>query len=317
MSTAACSNTLRYVPAGCRHLPDPTAPTPTRPDFATTQGLRRLLNRLAAAGADAWRTDGEVEALMGFVANRYAALARKHHQQPADAAAAAFEVLRADATRTAEDPWAIVTIAVRLALAAEQRANELLTSPARARRTGYTDTHDISRLSDHHTDLADHHHALHHHDEPLIGLGDPDPVEDSCNDTTGRDVGPEATVVSEPSVIDQAVELLRFCGWPPAQADVVVAFICSRLVDTGERPAAYELLRRDKHARGRFDLPHHCWIALLRATLGNPASHGAAQQGILARLVVGDTLEDLQADDELISLLASNRPTTGLLAVTA
>lgn len=62
---------------------------PSGPAFADSEGLRAVLMRLHDAGPGAWRYDPEAAELMRFTADRYAALARKYDQEPADAAVAA------------------------------------------------------------------------------------------------------------------------------------------------------------------------------------------------------------------------------------
>lgn len=119
----------------------------SEPAFASSEGLRVLLTRLHQAGPGAWRKDPDAAALMVFTANRYAALARKYELEPADAAVAAFEAMLNDSTRTANDPWAVVTVAVRVTLIAEHRAQGLLTSTDRARRPQYSMFHDADRKS--------------------------------------------------------------------------------------------------------------------------------------------------------------------------
>jgi hypothetical protein len=155
---------------------DPATETSTGPAFVDGEGLRALLVRLDRAGPGAWRHDREAAALMAFAADRYAGLARKYGQQPGDAAVAAFEAMQNDSTRTAGDPWAVVTVAVRITLIAEHRANGLLTSTDRARRARYSVFHDAERFSDRQVALADYHPALHaaadhdRHDGPGDGV---------------------------------------------------------------------------------------------------------------------------------------------------
>lgn len=248
--------------------------------------LRRLLVRLHAAGPDAWRHDREAEELMRLCVEKYAALARKHGQEPADAAVAAFEVMRRAATRTAADPWAVVTVAVRLALLAEARACGLLTSAARARRPGYSRLHDVERFSDRAVELADYHPALQITDD--LDDADVDPVEGS--------------------VMLPAVRLLVTLGWPSWLACPLVRLVCARTADIGSRAGAYEALRRDKTVRANLDVPHDCWIGLLRILLGHPDVAGPLGQGIIARLLVGDSVTDLLADPQLVELIHTSAP---------
>jgi hypothetical protein len=262
-----------------------TAATDTGPAFADPEGLRALLVRLHRAGPGAWRHDREAAELMTFAADRYAGLARKYGHEPADAAVAAFEAMQNLSTRTAEDPWAVVTVAVRITLIAEHRAHGLLTSTDRARRAHYSRFHDAERFCDRQVALADYHPALHappgH--EPHDGEGDGG------------------------WVVEHTTRLLMLLGWPPAATWTAVEYVCARLADIGDRHTAYETLRRDKALRAQLDLPHAAWIGLLRCTLGHRSATGALRHGVLARLLVGDTIAELLADDDLVAVAVTAR----------
>jgi hypothetical protein len=263
-----------------------------QPAFATAEGLRTLLNRLHDAGPGAWRKDPDAAALMEFATRRYGQLARKYELEPEDAAVAAFEVMLAASTRKAGDPWAVVTVAVRITLIAEHRAHGLLTSAERARRPQYSVFHDAERFSDRETDLADYH--------PAFRAAPPD--EESFDASTT----PPNRVLE---VLDQTTRLLSLLNWPAAVAQSSVDYVTSRLSDAGDRTAAYELLRRDKTARALLDLPHESWIGLLRVILGHPSGTTAnSRRGILVRLLVGDSLTDLLADDDVVLAIALANP---------
>lgn len=287
------------------HLSDPEPTTHVDgddPAFAAPEGLRSLLRRLHDAGPGAWRHDPDAAALMVFTARRYARLAAKYDLAPEDAAVAAFEAMLNESTRTAADPWAVVTHAVRITLIAEQRANGLLTSASRARRPEYSLFHDAERFSDHDTDLTDYHPAFHipdhtdpdHHDAQSFG-------EDREAD------GGEPTRTTD--AVAAAAELLRLLGWDGETVRNAIEYICSRLPDYGDRTAAYDGLRRYKTARVLLDLPHPAWIGLLRLLLGNPTAATAShRRGILARLLIGETLPDLLADTVLVRAAITTRP---------
>ena len=129
-------------------------------DYHSSEGLRALLNRLHTAGRGAWEHDPAAAELMAFAAEKYAALAHKHHLDPWEAASAAFDVMRTKAARTADDPWAVVTHAVRITWIAEERGQGLLCSTHQARRPRYSVFHDPERLSDRENPLDDHHPAF-------------------------------------------------------------------------------------------------------------------------------------------------------------
>jgi hypothetical protein len=231
---------------------------------------------------------------MRFVAERYAALAHKHGLTPEDAAVAAFEAMLNESTRNADDPWAVVTWAVRITLIAEERARGLLTSTERARRPEYSVFHDATRFSDHETDLTDYHPAF--HVAPADTFADLD--EDGDDEPTDATRAVEGTII-----------LLTLLGWTEPTARSGLDYICSRLLDSGDRVAAYETLRRDKTARALLDLPHRAWIGLLRITLGHTAASTASgRRGTLVRLLIGETIPELLADDDLVLAVALANP---------
>lgn len=266
------------------------------PAFAGPEGLRATLTRLHEAGPGAWRHDAEATELMRFAADRYGALAYKYGLEPADAAAAAFEAMLNESTRTADDPWAVVTVAVRITLIAENRAQGLLTSTERARRPQYSAFHDAERFSDRENELTDYHPAL--RVSPNVD-DDPTPLDDGQPTDAG-------------SVVDDTVTLLTVLGWPVEAARTGVEYVTARLSDIGDRAGAYETLRRDKSARALLDLPHEAWIGLLRIVLGHPtAASMNGRRGVLVRLLIGDTLCDLLGDDELVLAVATANPGGG------
>ncbi len=131
-----------------------------RRGFEHSEGLRALLIRLHEEGQWAWRHDPEVAALMQYAADKYAALARRHGLDPWEAAAAAFDAMRTGAVRRADDPWAVITRAVKITCIAEERANGLLCSVHQARRPKFSAHHDAERFSDRENPLTDYHHSL-------------------------------------------------------------------------------------------------------------------------------------------------------------
>lgn len=261
------------------------------------EGLRALLVRLHDAGRGAWRHDAEAAALMRVVSDRYAALARKYGMDPADAAAAAFEAMLNASTRTADDPWAVVTVAVRITLIAEHRANGLLTSTSRARRRQYATLHDVQRFGDDDGDRLSR-----------------NLVPYACSPVEGEVV--EGVVESDTTdgcwAVEEVATLLSLLGWPSDAAGTAVEYVCARLADIGDPGAAFEALRRDKALRANFDLPHRSWIGLLRIVLGRPAARGCGvRHGVLARLLAGEDLPELLTDDVLVLAIAAASPDTG------
>lgn len=268
--------------------------TITGPSFADAQELRLLLVRLHYSGSSAWEFDPEAGELMEFVMDKYGALAHKHGLEPADAAVAAFDVMRTRAARIAGDPWAVITRAVQLSLIYEARAQGLLCSSDQARREALSSHHDAERFSDRELELADYHPALRFTD---------DLSEIEALKPTGEDEPTNAYMA-----LDAAVDLFVELGWPERAARFGLEYICARVIRSGDRSAAYESLRRDREARAVLELDQESWLAVLRAVLGNPNQDYAATaagRGVLLRLLVGEQLDELFADTALADAIES------------
>ncbi|WP_294181280.1 hypothetical protein [uncultured Schumannella sp.] len=271
-------------------------------DYRGSEGLRALLNRLHEAGRGAWEHDPVAAELMAFAAQKYAALAHKHHLDPWEAASAAFDVMRTKAARTADDPWAVVTHAVRITCIAEERGQGLLCSTHQARRPRYSVFHNPERLSDRENPLDDYHSAFH--------VTDPHHGDDDDSAEPGRD---GSGVTSASAAVEEAITLLVLLGWPLGTARAAVEHVGVALTRVGNRHTAYETLRRDKHARALLDLPSRSWAVLLRALLGSPLSEltaTGAGRGVLLRLLIGETLPVLLRDDDLVLTLSLAVPGT-------
>ena len=189
-------------------------------DFTRSEGLRALLNRLHEGGPGAWQCDPVAADLMAYAADKYGALARKHGLDPWEAASAAFDVMRTKAARTANDPWGVVTHAVRITCIAEERGQGLLCSVHQARRPHISAFHDAERLSDRENPLTDYHSAFH--------VTDPDPT---CADE------PASTTAccSAGSAVEDAIALFTLLCWPPHVARAGVEHICQALARAGSR----------------------------------------------------------------------------------
>ena len=273
-------------------------------DFTTGEGLRALLNRLAEGGEDAWVHDPVARDLMEFAADKYRALARKHKLDTWEAVTAAFDAMQYRSTREANDPWAIITHAVRITCVYEERAQGLLCSVHQARRAHVSAFHDPERFSERDTALADYHPAFHTTDLRPSDL-EPEPRDS---------LGSAQACMSAGSAAEDAIAMLCLLDWPTDTARAAVEHVCGALMKAGTRQSAYETLRRDRHARALLDLPRRSWAALLKALLGN--SHPAyvatsSGRGILLRLLLGETLDLLLRDDDLILALALAAPNGG------
>lgn len=269
-------------------------------DFTSSEGLRTLLTRLHDAGPGAWEHDRTAAALMAYAAEKYAPLAHKHGLDPWEAATAAFDVMRTQAVRTANDPWAVVTHAVRITCIFEERAQGLLCSVHQARRPHISAFHDPERFSDRENPLADYH--------PAFQSTDDTPATDEENDGTPAS---SRARTSAGSTVEDAITLFTLLDWPPATARAGIEHVCGVLTKTGTRQATYEALRRDKHARALLDIPGHSWTSLLKALLGNPHPAYAATtagRGVLLRLLIGESLPVLLRDDDLVLTISLASP---------
>ncbi len=254
-------------------------PAGVDPSFASAAGLRALLERLHAAGPGAWREDPEASALLAYTIERYAPLARSWHRDPGEAGSAAFLALRNDGVRRAADPWAVLTRAVQISLSAESHAERHLTSTERARREQHEQREMPLRTGEH--------------------------VETLTAGTVGAvEEGPAV----EP-VIAETVLLFRLLGWPEAVAGAVVEYVAARLADAGSITAAYEMLRRDSAIRAQLDIERASWTGLLGVLLGGrPAPGRPRRRGVLARLLLGESVRDLLEDDQLVRALLACHP---------
>lgn len=271
------------------------------PTFATAEGLRMLLFDLAYGDSVAWHDDRRATELMTFTMEKYAGLAHKYGVEPSDAAVAAFEVMRARATRLAEDPWAVVTHAVELSLIYESRAEGLLCSTGQARKTAGTDYHDAERFSDRDSEIADYHPAFHFRDN----------VDDIDDIDEPKQENPDGEPTNAYFALDAAVKFFVELGWLERTARLGLEYIAARLMRSGERPIAYVSLRRDGNGPGLLDIDHAAWLTVLRAVLGNPHNDyaGTAKgEGMLQRLVTGEHLNDLFEDHDLADAVESVAP---------
>lgn len=271
-----------------------------REDYTTSEGLRALLHRLHRSGSHAWKHDRVAADLAAFAAEKYAALARKHGLDPWEAASAAFDVMRTRSAREAIDPWAVVTRGVQITCIAEERGQGLLCATHQARRPHISAFHDPERFADRENPLADYHPAFH--------------VVDRYSDAEDDDPDVTRDVDTARRAIDASVTLFTTLGWPESTARTGIEHVCSAVARAGSRQSAYELLRRDKHARALLDLPADSWSALLQVLLGHPHPAYRATstgRGILLRILVGEALATFLSDDDLVTAIAMSVPTHG------
>ncbi|MFT4264106.1 MAG: hypothetical protein QM572_12040 [Nocardioides sp.] len=268
------------------------------PDFATAEGLRALLFDLAYGDPNAWQSSPEATDLMTYAMEKYASLAHKYGLEPTDAAAAAFEVMQNRATRIAEDPWAVITHAVELTLIYESRAEGLLCSTDRARKTTGLDYHDAERFSDRESEITDYDPAFHVH----ALMADPyDPTEKQ----------PDGEPTNAFFALADAVKFFEELGWRRRDAELGLDYIAARLARCGDPRTAYVSLRRDGNGPGWLDVDQNGWLTMLRTLLGDPRKdyEGTGRgRGVLLRLCTGDVLNDLFQDDALANAIQAIAP---------
>lgn len=234
--------------------------------FTTARGLRRLLVRLRVSGPQAWEHDPEARELMEFAWRKYQSLAIKHRRDPSAGAAAAFEAMRTYAVRSAIDPWAVVTMAVKVSLIAEERADGLLCSVDQARRPEFSQHHDIRRFSDTEVDLPN----------VIPGL--------AVEPFTPEEKAPTRAY----EAVDATIDLFTALGWPRDTATCALDYIASRLAESGSRASTHAALRRDESARALLDIDQQSWSTVLRIILGNPNPDDACTSDSQERMAVKD-----------------------------
>jgi hypothetical protein len=274
----------------------PPAPTTLEESrFLDPDELRWLLIRLTIDGPDAWRHDPEAAELIRFVIRRYGDLALRHHLPPDDAAVAAFELLRTRTVLKSDDPWAVVTRGVEAALITEEVAQGLLCSPRAAKEQGAHRDPKAARVGAYETAIWEFH--------PRLRV----PAQ---QDSIG--VNPEANDrVNAFQAADDVVRVFIFHNWPEHTARAGVEFICSRLIEFGDRDRAHESLRRERQPKALLDLDQTEWLTMLRVVLGsrNPNHrHTRTGRGLLLRRVCDEAVEDLINDDDVAAALTASAP---------
>lgn len=260
--------------------PNPEPDDPLLVDFTTSEGLRRLLTSLAEQGDVAWRHNTVASRLLAYAQQKYLPVARAWRRDPADAAFEAFLAMRSPSTRTADDPWAVITRAVELGIAAEVHAERLLTSADKARRPSLRPEFEPV--------LAGHYEEFFYHV------------------LTATHPGAEPAPVRVEQVVRSSSTFLVMTGWSPRTVETAVEYICYRLTTLSTAQSALDVLRKDQAMQVRLGYSTQAWNGLLRLLIGprskKPATSGDwSRLGIFARLLLGDSTRDLLADQRLVT----------------
>lgn len=271
--------------------------------FEDPQLLRMLLVDIHYGGERSWEHDPDAAELIAYATTKYAGLAKKHHLDPADAGAAAWDVMRTRAARIADDPWAVITHSVALHLYYEERARGLLCGADQVRTPDVAKFHDADRINAHEANLADYHPAFWSFDD-LTDIDAPPPPE-----LPSEQAPDESTNAF--FALDEAVNAFVESGWPPPAARLALECIAARLINTGSKYRAFESLRRDRSIRFQLDIDQDSWVAVLHAVLGhdNPnVQHTAAGRGVLQRLLIGERADEIFGTEQIAEAIAAAAP---------
>jgi len=250
--------------------PDDRAPA-EGVDFTTPEGLRQVIIELTTHGA--WSTSPVAAELMVYATAKYTPVAKAWHRDPADAAYEAFTAMVTPSTLRAKDPWAVVTRAVALSIAAETLAERLLTSQDKARRPKKRPDAEPLRAG--------------HYEDYLYDIHPHQPSE-RPEDGVDR-------VVRTTSVF------LVLTGWGPRPVEQAVDYIAHRITGLRSRESAAETVAGDLHIATRLGYHPDAWRGLVRLTVGRRPKDGEREMGLFARVLLGDDIAELLADEHLVA----------------
>lgn len=241
--------------------------------LSTPEGLRAALAVIDQLGPRGWDALPVARALLDLCQTRFAALSRTWGRPAEDATHAAWLAMRGRSIREAADPWAALSRAVRLSLQAETYAERLLTSSEKARRPAHRAVEAPVRAGEHQDALQ------------AFGASPNEPAAD-----TGAE-----------RLVDVTAAFLVVAGWPEATARCLAEYVTARVSDMRSQRSALDVLRRDEIGRLRFGLDQPRWNTLLGLLVGRDAhSQQPAEAGVLARILLGDTLADLLRNTTLL-----------------
>lgn len=240
-------------------------------DFTTPEGLRQVIAELNAH--QAWSTSPVAAELMVYATSKYMPIARAWHRDPADAAYEAFTAMITPSTLRAKNPWGVVTRSVALSVAAETMSERFLTSQDKARRPARRPDADPIRAGEHEDYLYD----IHPH-------------------TSGAGEEGVDRVVRSVSIF------LVLTGWRPGAVEQAVDYIAYRITDLRSRESAAETVAGDLHIATRLGYRPDTWRTLVRLIVGRRPRRGEREMGLFARVLLGDDVGELLADETLKSV---------------
>jgi hypothetical protein len=256
-------------------LPQPeNNPQSKAVDYTTPEGLRQILQDLNSRNA--WSSSPVATELMIYTAAKYTPIAKAWHRDPADAAYEAFIAMRQPTTLKAHDPWAVITRAVALGIAAAVHADRNMTSQDKARRPSRRPAEEPVRAGHYEEFFYD----VHPHAAPL----------DSPAETEGAE-----------RVIRTVSVFLVLTGWPARPVEQAVDYIAHRITNLSSQQSAVEIVTREHNIALRLGYTPESWTQLVELVVGvreRKRRHG--RLGLLARALLGDTPDELMADEELV-----------------
>lgn len=240
-------------------------------DFTTPDGLRQVIEELIAS--DAWSTSPVAAELMVYATTKYAPVAKAWHRDPDDAAVEAFFAMLTPSTLRARDPWAVVTRSVALSIAAETLAERFLTSQDKARRPTRRPAEDPVRAG--------------HYEDYLYDIHPHQPGE-HAEDGVDR-------------IVRTTTIFLVSTGWAHRGVEQAVDYIAHRITGLRSRESAAETVTGDLHIATRLGYDPETWRALVRLTVGRRPRRDEKEMGLFARVLLGDDLGELLADEHLVA----------------
>jgi len=253
------------------------------PDFTTGEGLRVLLAELNEHNA--WASSPVAAELMVYATRKYTPIAKAWHRDPADAAYEAFLAMRQPTTLRADDPWAVITRAVALGIAAEVHADRNMTSQDKARRPSKRPAEEPMRAGHYEEFFYD----VHPHAHSLVQHGGEDHSVDR--------------------VIRATCVFLVLTDWPARPVEQAVDYIAHRVTGLSSRSSAVEVVSKELHIALRLGYTAETWAALVRLVVGTQTGRRASgQYGLFARVLLGDDVTDLLRDEALVT---SSRSASG------
>lgn len=244
-------------------------------DYTTPEGLRQIL--LDLTENDTWATSPVAAELMVYATTKYTPVARAWHRDPADAAYEAFIAMRKPTTLRAKDPWAVITRAVALSIAAETHADRDLTSQDKARRPSKRPVNEPVRAGHYEEFFYDvHPHAF------VVGAGSNDEGVDR--------------------IVRAASVFLVLTGWTARPVEQAVDYIAYRVTGLASRQSAIEIVSADLNIAVRLGYRPDTWGQLVALVVGSAArGRGSSRYGLLARVLLGDDVADLLRDEDLVT----------------